>query len=225
MTQTRSSQCEPAVLDDLAQDFRKIAGKRPDGMVSKKSMTSAIIRELVAVAKFGDPRIWYVRAIVDRGFDRKTAYKIVREAYRQAETRWKAEMSAGQPYPDPDKANIPKAPAATSGGGETKTAPAQAAKPEKPLNGDARESDGWVWDKDLQDYRDPQTLVSGFYRVRDHHVWDAREGKFVNESTLPDGYKRIEDGWEWNSTMHAYRNPKGGNNPFGLNLIGNGNTK
>ncbi|MBU2828951.1 hypothetical protein [Acidithiobacillus ferriphilus] len=159
MTQTRSSQCDPAVLDDLAQDFRKIAGKRPDGMVSKKSMTSAIIRELVAVAKFGDPRIWYVRAIVDRGFDRKTAYKIVREAYRQAETRWKAEMSAGQPYRD--KANISKAPSATSGGGETKTAPAQVAKTEKPLNGDVRESDGFVYDKDMRDYRDQATLTSG----------------------------------------------------------------
>ena len=222
MTQTRNSRCDPAVLDDLAQDFRKIAGKRPDGMVSKKSMTSAIIRELVAVAKFGDPRIWYVRAIVDRGFDRKTAYKIVKEAYRQAEPGWKAEMSAGRP--SPDKARIPAVPAATSGD-RAKPSPAPAAKSDKPLNGDARESDGWVWDKDLQDYRDPKTLVSGFYRVRDHHVWDTREGKFVNESTLPDGYKRIEDGWEWDSTMHAYRDPKGGNNPFGLNLIGNGNAK
>ena len=99
MTQATKRQCDPAVLDDLAQDFRKIAGKRPDGMVSKKSMTQAIIRELAAVAKFGDPGIWYVRAIVDRGFDRKTAYKIVRDAYRQAEPGWKAEMSAGRPSP------------------------------------------------------------------------------------------------------------------------------
>jgi hypothetical protein len=216
MTQTRSSQCDPAVLDDLAQDFRKIAGKRPDGMVSKKSMTSAIIRELVAVAKFGDPRIWYVRAIVDRGFDRKTAYKIVREAYRQAETRWKAEMSAGQPYPD--KANISKAHSATSGGGETKTAPAQVAKTEKPLNGDVRESDGFVYDGGLRDYRDPATLISGFRFVREDLVWDAREGKKVLIKTLPDGYKRIEDGWEWDASMCRYRDPKGGNNPYGLNL-------
>ncbi len=109
---TGSGQCDPAVLDDLARDFRKIAGKRPDGMVSKKSMTQAIIRELVAVAKFGDPKIWYVRAIVDRGFDRKTAYKIVKEAYRQAEPRWRTEISADRA--SPGKAGNLAVPAAAS---------------------------------------------------------------------------------------------------------------
>jgi len=173
----------------------------------------------------------YVQSLIRGGFHRSTAFEIVKIAFEMAAERHEIAMRkipAAQKHTSTQSgtmvsvtATVPAAPHGGEAKGRGKPAPIQ---PAKPLNGDAREPDGWVWDKDLQDYRDPQTLKSGFQRVRDHHVWDRREGTFIDESTLPDGYKRIEDDWEWNSTMHAYQDPKGGKNPFGLSLIGVGNT-
>lgn len=228
MTQARnnSKQYNPENLDDLIQNFRKIAGKGyGSGPVSKMIIRPTIVRELAAIVQSGDQRMWYVKSIVDHGFDRKTAYKIVNEAFRLAEPRWKEEMLTIQT--DPEKAKYSEAGAGTPASSATKAAPKQAApaipatkaaKAEPLMNGDARESDGFVYDCRLQDYRDPKTLTSGFHFARENKIWDARERQKVPISAVPDGYKRIEDGWEWDSYMKMYRDPKGGTNPYGLEL-------
>ncbi len=204
----------------LKEEWKKIAmgAITEDTLPAKRAIRYMVVEMADAIIDPRQDQTPFIQSLVRRGVRYATAHRITKAAFSIAMEKWQQRDAV-------TKATVAASPVAAPGGGAKKTPPAPPAKSDKPLNGDARESDGWVWDKDLLDYRDPQTLVSGFYRVRDHHVWDTREGKFVDESTLPDGYKRIEDGWEWSSTMHAYRNPKGGNNPFGLNLAGGGYQK
>lgn len=110
MTQAGNNgkQYSTEVLDDLRQEFRKIAEKGyGSGSVSKRFMTPAIVRELAAIVQFGDQRTWYVKSIVNHGFALSTAYKIVNKAFRLAEPRWREEILAGQT--NPDKANLSEA--------------------------------------------------------------------------------------------------------------------
>jgi hypothetical protein len=211
----------------LKEEWKKIAmgAITEDTLPAKRAIRYMVIEMADAIIDPRQDQTPFIQSLVRRGVRYATAHRITKTAFSIAMEKWQQRDAVTKATDAASPVSAPANHVAASGGGTKKTPPAPSAKSDKPLNGDARESDGWVWDKDLQDYRDPKTLVSGFYRVRDHHVWDTREGKFVNESTLPDGYKRIEDGWEWNSTMHAYRDPKGGNNPFGLNLIGSGNAR
>lgn len=210
----------------LKEEWKKIAmgAITEDTLPAKRAIRYMVIEMSDAIIDPRQDQTPYIQSLVRRGVRYATAHKIAKAAFAIAMEKWKQRDAITKATPIASPASV--SPFATSSGveakGKAKPAQVQSAKP---LNGDARESDGWVWDKDLQDYRDPQTLTSGFHRVRDRHVWDAREGKFVDEGTLPDGYKRIEDDWEWNSTMHAYQDPKGGKNPFGLNLMGGGIAK
>lgn len=218
-----------ADIQKLKEEWKRIGAGAvlEDTLYAKRAIRIAAKDMADTILDVSMDRSEYVHSLIRGGFHRSTAFEIVKLAFAMAAERHEIAMrKIPDSAPKPISTQSRMAGTAESGGveakGNTKPAPVQSAKP---LNGDARESDGWVWDKDLQDYRDPQTLPSGFPRVRDRHVWDRREGKFIDESTLPDGYKRIDDGWEWSSTMHAYRDPKGGKNPYGLNLIENGNAR
>jgi hypothetical protein len=210
----------------LKEEWKSIAmgAITEDTLPAKRAIRYMVVEMADAIIDPRQDQTPYIQSLVRRGVRYATAHRIAKAAFAIAVEKWQQRDAVTKATAVASPVSAPATPVAASRGGEAKgkikPAPVQSAKP---LNGDARESDGWVWDKDLQDYRDPQTLKSGFQRVRDRHVWDRREGTFIDESTLPDGYKRIEDDWEWNSTMHAYQDPKGGKNPCGLNLIGAGN--
>ncbi|MBN6742575.1 hypothetical protein JKG47_19075 [Acidithiobacillus sp. MC6.1] len=93
MRRPENSRRDVAVLNQLDEDYRNIGNACMEGDVSRKTLSDLAIQRLAMVANVEYPEAWYTRILVHRGFNRRTARKIVNKAYQLAKNSPKTALA------------------------------------------------------------------------------------------------------------------------------------